>query len=97
MALATIARSNGFACEMDYLGRSLKAQFKASDRSLAKVVAILGEDEVSNSQVTLKNTRTKEQITISYFDLVSKLNNWLYEQEEVHNHDDSCTDHTHHH
>ena len=83
---------------MDYLGRSFKAQFKASERSLAKVVAILGEDEVNNSQVTLKNTITKEQVTISYFDLVSKLNSWLYElEEEVHHHDESCTDHTHHH
>ena len=98
LALATIARSNGFACEMDYLGRSFKAQFKASERSLAKVVAILGEDEVNNSQVTLKNTITKEQVTISYFDLASKLNSWLYEaEEEVHHHDESCTDHTHHH
>jgi len=102
LALATIARSNGFATEMDYQGRSMKAQFKAVDRTLAKVIAIIGEDEINNSQVTLKNTKTKEQLTISYFDMVDQLNKWIINEETV-DHDNcddencACHDEQHHH
>lgn len=91
LSLTTIARSNGFAADMDYMARSLKAQFKASERNQAKVIAILGEDEVQQSKVTLKNTHTKKQVTISYFDMIQQLNDWLYPKEEKkHIHDDGC-------
>ncbi|MPM78803.1 Histidine--tRNA ligase [bioreactor metagenome] len=108
LALATIARSNGFAAEMDYQGRSMKAQFKAADRTNAKIIALLGEDEVLNSKITLKNTKTKEQITLSYFDLVDQLNKWILADEHDHHEDETeqtecdendcaCHDHQHQH
>ncbi|MEA5018142.1 MAG: histidine--tRNA ligase [Erysipelotrichaceae bacterium] len=98
LALATIARSNGFTTDMDYQKRSMKAQFKAADRANAKVIAILGEDEIKSSQVTLKNTLTKDQVTVSYFDLLATLESWLVEEEDIDEpHDHENCDCTHHH
>ena len=36
---------SGFRADMDYEGRSLKSQFRRADRSGAKVVLVLGEEE----------------------------------------------------
>lgn len=43
---------------------SLKAQMKKADKSGAKFTVIIGEDEVKNNQVTIKNMATGEQNTI---------------------------------
>jgi histidyl-tRNA synthetase len=54
-------RSNGLKAERDYLDRKLKAQFKAADRLQAKFVAVLGENELNNQVINLKNQATGEQ------------------------------------
>jgi histidyl-tRNA synthetase len=54
-------RSNGLKAERDYLDRKLKAQFKAADRLQAKFVAVLGENELNNQVINLKNQTTGEQ------------------------------------
>ncbi len=59
-------RNAGFRVETDYQGRSLKAQFKASDRLKAKVIVIIGEDEYSNGQVVIKDTVGKQQVTVGF-------------------------------
>ncbi len=63
-------RNEGLKAETDYQGRSLKAQFKASDRVRAKVLVIIGEDEYKNNQVVIKNTESKEQFTADFDKLV---------------------------
>jgi histidyl-tRNA synthetase len=54
-------RSNGLKAERDYLDRKIKAQFKAADRLQAKFVAVLGENELSNNVINLKDQATGEQ------------------------------------
>ncbi|SFA94714.1 MULTISPECIES: histidine--tRNA ligase [unclassified Bacillus (in: firmicutes)] len=54
-------RAAGFSAERDYQNRKLKAQFKAADRLKAKYVAVLGEDELNNNKINLKNMTTGEQ------------------------------------
>ncbi|MBQ4252707.1 MAG: histidine--tRNA ligase, partial [Erysipelotrichaceae bacterium] len=51
--------------------RSLKAQFKASDRLKAKVIIILGEDEAASQTAVIKNTATREQFTVKENELVA--------------------------
>ncbi len=63
---AQLLRDAGYSVEMDYQGRSLKAQFKASDRLGSKVLVIIGEDEFSNSTVQVKNVATRTQETIAF-------------------------------
>lgn len=66
-------RMNGFKCDMDYLERNLKSNFKQSERLNAKYIAIVGEAEVKTDILTLKNNETKEEIKIKKEDLVEFL------------------------
>lgn len=54
-------RQDGIACDMDFLNRSLKAQMKYANKYPAKFVAIIGDEEVQQNKVMLKNMETGEQ------------------------------------
>jgi histidyl-tRNA synthetase len=58
-------RLHGVNAEKDYLGRKMKAQMKSADRFQAKYVAILGDDELSRGEITLKTMSTGEQVTVT--------------------------------
>ena len=42
----------------------MKAQFKSADRLEAKYVAVLGDDELTNNKINLKNMATGEQVEL---------------------------------
>jgi histidyl-tRNA synthetase len=46
------------------LDRKIKAQFKAADRLKAKYVAILGDDELKNNKINVKNMATGQQVEL---------------------------------
>ena len=54
-------RAAGLRAEMDHQGRSLKAQFKYADKLGAKIMAILGDDELAKGVVKLRDMSTKEE------------------------------------
>ena len=66
-------RDNSYTSEMDYYGRSLKAQYKSSDRKKARFILIVGEDEVRNSVVTLKDTLTQAQEEVKRDELIDRI------------------------
>ncbi len=66
-------RKRGISCDMDYANRSLKAQMRYADRIKSKFVAIIGEDELKNREVTLKNMKTGAQKKVKFEGLVSLL------------------------
>lgn len=66
-------RDNGVKSDMDFAGRSMKAQMKQANKLNAKYAVILGEDEVKEGCVLLKNMQTSEQIKIALTDIVKKL------------------------
>ena len=72
-------RNAGFRVETDYQGRSLKAQFKASDRLRAKVIVIIGEDEYNNGQVVIKDTVSKQQVTVGFDKLLETVKGFVGE------------------
>jgi histidyl-tRNA synthetase len=55
--LTHLLRSHGFAVDRRFGGGSMKAQMKAADRSRARVALIVGEDEASAGEVTLRPMR----------------------------------------
>ncbi|WP_066063901.1 histidine--tRNA ligase [Neobacillus soli] len=57
-------RMAGFSAERDYLDRKIKGQFKAADRLKAKYVAVLGDEELNNNKINVKNMATGEQVEI---------------------------------
>lgn len=60
-------RSAGMQAELDYMDRSVKAQFKSANRINAKWVLILGEEELAAGKVKLRNMDdgTEELIDLS--------------------------------
>ncbi len=71
--LLTKVRKAGVAADMDYAGRSLKAQMKAADRARARHTLIIGENEIKNGLYVLKDMKTASQIEISPEELINKL------------------------
>ena len=59
--LVNEVRQHGFSADKDYGNRKIKAQFKAADRVNARFVAVLGDDELSNNKITLKDMATGDQ------------------------------------
>lgn len=83
--LLTTLRSNGYRAEMDLQGKSFKGQFKAAGRANAPLVLLIGEDEMKNNTITLKNQNTREQQSFPKEDLIATIDA-LSEASEDHDH-----------
>ena len=59
--LLTELRHAGIAADMDFMNRSLKAQMKYANKYPAKFVALIGEDELAQQKIMLKNMETGGQ------------------------------------
>ena len=70
-------RSNHISADGDHLDRSMKAQFKYSDKINAKFTIVIGDDELANDTVTLKDMAKSEQTTIKLSEIVTELQNRL--------------------
>lgn len=57
-------RRRGISGEMDYLGRKMKGQLRAADRSRATFAAILGEDELAQGAITVKELASGGQTSV---------------------------------
>lgn len=67
-------RSNGIICDMENMGRSLKAQFKQADRLNSKFLLLLNDKDLENNVVTIKDNVTKEEQKINIDELLDYLN-----------------------
>ena len=61
--------SSGIYAYMEYDAKNLKKQFKRGDRIAADYTFILGDEEVQNNTISVKDMNTREQITIKHEDL----------------------------
>jgi len=68
-----LLRKNGLKTEMDYLGRSVKGQMKASDRMNSRFTIILGDDELNSGKATIRNMETGEESEVELNKLVKKM------------------------
>ena len=71
--LVEALRRAGLAVDRAYGGRSVKAQWKAADRSGAALAVMVGRDELTRDAVAVKDLATGEQVEVSRADLVA----WL--------------------
>ena len=53
--------------------KKLKAKFKYADRLKIPYLAIVGEDEIKNNTVSIKNLKTGEQRELNYEDAIELL------------------------
>ena len=59
--LVQACRDAGVSAEMDHQHRSLKSQFKLADKVGARLVAVLGPDELAAGQVKVRNMQTHKE------------------------------------
>ncbi|GAA6113076.1 MAG: histidine--tRNA ligase [Apilactobacillus sp.] len=72
-------RDNGFAADKDYLDRKPKAQFKSADKLNAKFTLTLGEKELENNTIHLKNMADGKEITVGINDVKTRFAELLNE------------------
>ena len=71
--LARDLRRVGVATLVDYDARSLRAQMKRADRSGARRVLILGDDELARGEVSVREMESGEQVAVARDDVVRRL------------------------
>ena len=84
LQLATELRRAGISVEMDYLGRTLKTQMKAADRLGARLVALIGEDELKANTVTLRDMQTGDQTSVARAEAIPAIKKNVGESREDH-------------
>jgi histidyl-tRNA synthetase len=73
VALTQSLRMNGFNTDMEYMGRSLKSQFKEADRFKTRYLIILNSDDIKDGKVNVKDNVTKEEKKVTESDLIDYL------------------------
>ena len=73
LKLVDYLRTNGIHAEIDYQSDNLKPQFKLAERIKARYIIIIGEDEVANNIMTIKDTVEQKEVKIK----VDELNNYF--------------------
>lgn len=73
LKLTDYLRTNGVPTEIDYQSDNLKPQFKLAERVKARYIIIIGEDEVANNMMTIKDTIEQKEVKLS----VDKLNEYF--------------------
>lgn len=71
--VANILRKSEIPTEVYLEDKKIKAKFKYADKLQIPYVIVIGEDEVKNNVVTLKNMQTAEQQTLSIEDAIEIL------------------------
>ncbi|MCR5177025.1 MAG: histidine--tRNA ligase [Anaerovibrio sp.] len=66
-------RDAGFSAAVDYAGRSMKAQMKQANKLGAKYAAIMGEDELAEGVVMLRDMAGSEQEKVPFGELLGRL------------------------
>ena len=71
--LLNIFRENDIKCEI-FEGGNLSKNLKKISKKNRKLIIIVGDEEIQNKQVILKDLSTGEQIKIQETDILEKIN-----------------------
>jgi histidyl-tRNA synthetase len=72
-SIAQSLRRSGFLVLTDVMDRSLKAQMKYADRLEADYVVMIGEEELTNNIVTLRDMRSSSQKEIHIDEIAAEI------------------------
>ncbi len=70
-------RYKGIKGQMDLAGRTLKSQFKSADRLNAFFTVVIGEDELKENSVMLKDMESSEQEKVEISKVIEKIESRL--------------------
>ena len=76
--IASTLRENGIKVQVDFENKKIAKKFKYADKLNVKYVIVMGEDEIKNNVVTLKNMVTGEQNTTTLENSVKIFQNSLH-------------------
>lgn len=66
-------RKHGVKTEMDSLGRNIKGQFKYADRLDSKYTIVIGDNELDQNIVSIKNMETSSQKEVPLQDILKEI------------------------
>ncbi len=75
--LVNALRQEGISAESDHLARSIKAQMKYANKINARYSAILGESELENGEIQLKEMESGDAVTIPLSQFVQVVKNTI--------------------
>lgn len=75
MKIVKDLREINISSDLDHLDRSVKAQFKYSNKLNSTYTIVIGNDEIENNSVKIKNMKTGEQEEISLENVVENIKN----------------------
>lgn len=95
--IAQILRANAYKVEVCLENKSFKQLFKRAENINAKLAIIIGENEIKNDEVVLKDLHTQKQVTLPLANLLQTLDMMFTEEEEEHHHHCDCGCENEHH
>lgn len=78
--VATAIRNDGFVTDVYYAKKGMKQKMKYANKLGIPFVAVIGEDEVTNGCVALKNMNTGEQINVSLDNITEEIKKQMGEK-----------------
>ena len=74
LPISTAFRTAGINTELFLTDKKIKAKFKYADKLNIPFVVVIGEDEIANNTVSLKNMKTGEQLQVSIEEAIEIVN-----------------------
>ena len=68
-------RRNGIKVDKDYLNRKIKGQMKQADRLNAKYTVVIGDQELENNEIGVKNMISGETENVQLDELINYFKN----------------------
>ena len=72
-------RQAGIRSDIDYMDRKMKGQMKSADRLQARAVVVIGDEEVAEDVVMLRNMSERSQEKVPTRELIERISNQLTE------------------
>lgn len=95
VAVANAVRMNGYSVDMCLDDVKLGSMFKRAQKKNAKFAIIIGDNEIANSRVIIKNLVTQEQLEVSITSLKDTIDDLFNEHECCCGDDCDCEDEGH--
>ena len=76
--IASTIRENGLNAQVDFENKKLAKKFKYADKLKVKYVIVIGEDEIKDNVISLKNMETGEQRRLHLEDSIEIIKNSLH-------------------
>lgn len=70
-------RSNGYICETDYSNKKMKNQWKMVEELNPTFILIIGEDEIKEKYITVKDNATKIQTKVNMDEIIEYLDTYF--------------------